>query len=256
MFASCWTRLSSAGPPFTVPRPRPDHARLRRSRSGFGRTARRRGRRPAVATRNWTPSAGRLSTRLTRVQPALAIALDRRENWPHGDSRLLRSSCSCGLAIWAQTEVMSDRRRRTKEITVVHRVPLLPLRDIVVFPHMVVPLFVGREKSISALEEATAPRQREGDLPVRPAQGEDQRADPRRHLLGRDARHDHPAAAAARRHRQGAGRGQAARGHPPLHADRRLLHGRGRGAARRRSARSSSRRWCARCTRPSRPTSS
>ncbi len=36
------------------------------------------------------------------------------------------------------------------------RVPLLPLRDIVVFPHMVVPLFVGREKSISALEEAMA----------------------------------------------------------------------------------------------------
>jgi ATP-dependent Lon protease len=33
-------------------------------------------------------------------------------------------------------------------------VPLLPLRDIVVFPHMVVPLFVGREKSIRALEEA------------------------------------------------------------------------------------------------------
>jgi ATP-dependent Lon protease len=34
--------------------------------------------------------------------------------------------------------------------------PLLPLRDIIVFPHMVVPLFVGREKSISALEEAMA----------------------------------------------------------------------------------------------------
>ena len=32
-------------------------------------------------------------------------------------------------------------------------VPLLPLRDIIVFPHMVVPLFVGREKSIAALEE-------------------------------------------------------------------------------------------------------
>ncbi len=31
--------------------------------------------------------------------------------------------------------------------------PLLPLRDIVVFPHMIVPLFVGREKSILALEE-------------------------------------------------------------------------------------------------------
>lgn len=32
--------------------------------------------------------------------------------------------------------------------------PLLPLRDVVVFPHMIVPLFVGREKSISALESA------------------------------------------------------------------------------------------------------
>ena len=31
--------------------------------------------------------------------------------------------------------------------------PLLPLRDIIVFPNMVVPLFVGREKSIKALNE-------------------------------------------------------------------------------------------------------
>ena len=31
--------------------------------------------------------------------------------------------------------------------------PILPLRDIVVYPNMVVPLFVGREKSIQALEE-------------------------------------------------------------------------------------------------------
>jgi ATP-dependent Lon protease len=34
--------------------------------------------------------------------------------------------------------------------------PLLPLRDIVVFPHMVTPLFVGREKSVLALEKAMA----------------------------------------------------------------------------------------------------
>ena len=33
-------------------------------------------------------------------------------------------------------------------------IPLLPLRDVVVFPHMVIPLFVGREKSIMALEAA------------------------------------------------------------------------------------------------------
>lgn len=34
--------------------------------------------------------------------------------------------------------------------------PVLPLRDIVVFPHMIVPLFVGREKSVRALESAMA----------------------------------------------------------------------------------------------------
>ena len=34
------------------------------------------------------------------------------------------------------------------------RFALLPLRDVIIFPHMVVPLFVGREKSIAALEEA------------------------------------------------------------------------------------------------------
>ena len=32
--------------------------------------------------------------------------------------------------------------------------PVLPLRDIVVFPNMVVPLFVGRDKSVAALEQA------------------------------------------------------------------------------------------------------
>ena len=34
-----------------------------------------------------------------------------------------------------------------------HAYPVLPLRDIVVFPHMIVPLFVGREKSVRALED-------------------------------------------------------------------------------------------------------
>ena len=36
----------------------------------------------------------------------------------------------------------------------IQRYPLLPLRDVVVFPHMVIPLFVGRPRSIKALETA------------------------------------------------------------------------------------------------------
>jgi ATP-dependent Lon protease len=39
---------------------------------------------------------------------------------------------------------------------VLKEIPLLPLRDVVVYPHMVIPLFVGRAKSIRALEQAMA----------------------------------------------------------------------------------------------------
>jgi len=34
------------------------------------------------------------------------------------------------------------------------KLPLLPLRDVVIYPHMVIPLFVGRERSIQALDLA------------------------------------------------------------------------------------------------------
>jgi ATP-dependent Lon protease len=43
--------------------------------------------------------------------------------------------------------------KQTSTATDGRRFPVLPLRDIVVFPHMIVPLFVGREKSVRALEE-------------------------------------------------------------------------------------------------------
>ncbi len=45
---------------------------------------------------------------------------------------------------------MSDGPGRSES----YKLPLLPLRDLIIFPHMMMPLFVGREKSINALEEA------------------------------------------------------------------------------------------------------
>jgi ATP-dependent Lon protease len=49
---------------------------------------------------------------------------------------------------------MTDQKtRQPVEPGTVGSYAVLPLRDIVVFPHMIVPLFVGREKSIRALEE-------------------------------------------------------------------------------------------------------
>jgi ATP-dependent Lon protease len=54
------------------------------------------------------------------------------------------------MANSSKTDGGEGRRRSSRVL------PLLPLRDIVVFPNMVVPLSVGREKSIQALEQAVA----------------------------------------------------------------------------------------------------
>src|ERR1700743_3210891 len=48
---------------------------------------------------------------------------------------------------------MADDATKRDETQTKTSAPVLPLRDIVVFPHMIVPLFVGREKSVRALEE-------------------------------------------------------------------------------------------------------
>ena len=43
---------------------------------------------------------------------------------------------------------------KNEESASTEQLPLLPLRDIVVYPHMVAPLFVGRTRSVNALTEA------------------------------------------------------------------------------------------------------
>ena len=49
-------------------------------------------------------------------------------------------------------------------MTEARTLPILPLRDIVVFPHQPVPLFVGRDKSVRALEEAMKAEARDAGL--------------------------------------------------------------------------------------------
>ena len=102
--------------------------------------------------------------------------------------------------------------------------PVLPLRDIVVFPHMIVPLFVGREKSIKALEEVM----RADKFILLATQKNASDDDPATDAILRDrhARERAAAAEAARRHREGAGRGRAARARfDQVHRPQRLLRG-------------------------------
>jgi len=49
---------------------------------------------------------------------------------------------------------MASLKSDANEIDVINGIPVLTLRDVVVYPHMVIPLFVGREKSIKSLDDA------------------------------------------------------------------------------------------------------
>ncbi|HIJ79407.1 MAG: endopeptidase La, partial [Desulfobulbaceae bacterium] len=64
-----------------------------------------------------------------------------------------------------------------------HIYPMMPLRDIVVFPHMVAPLVIGRDKSIKALEEAMAKRS-EIFLSTQKDAGEDDPSEDGVHVVG------------------------------------------------------------------------
>jgi ATP-dependent Lon protease len=49
-----------------------------------------------------------------------------------------------------------DKSNEKKELQIPEELPLLPVRDVVIFPYMILPLFVGREKSIAAVDAALA----------------------------------------------------------------------------------------------------
>jgi ATP-dependent Lon protease len=94
--------------------------------------------------------------------------------------------------------MLYDKYDNGESLDKIMDIPLLPLRDVVVFPHMIVPLFVGRERSIAALESAM--KDEKGIF-----------------MVAQKSDWDHYSALAApRRHGQGAGRREETGDHPRL----------------------------------------
>ena len=109
----------------------------------------------------------------------------------------------------------------TQENPSLPKYPVLPLRDIVVFPHMIVPLFVGREKSVRALEDVM--KEDKQILLVTQTNAAQDDPGPADIYADRHGRHRAAAAEAARRHREGAGRRRHARQDRGLLRDRSVL---------------------------------
>src|SRR5438132_5746324 len=73
----------------------------------------------------------------------------RTPNWVTGSPAISKESGS-------RTGMAEQVQKDPSQVEIPERLPLLPIRDIVVFPYMVLPLFVGREMSIKAIEAALA----------------------------------------------------------------------------------------------------
>ena len=56
--------------------------------------------------------------------------------------------------IQPQQKTAGDEADKTEQLVIPNMLPLLPIRDVVIFPYMIVPLFVSREKSIAAVDAA------------------------------------------------------------------------------------------------------
>src|SRR5262249_19278663 len=68
--------------------------------------------------------------------------------WPH--KKLGPGECRFQKLLPGRTMLTSKEKSDTK------RLPMMPIRDVVIFPYMMTPFVVGRESSVRALEEAMA----------------------------------------------------------------------------------------------------
>ncbi len=136
---------------------------------------------------------------------------------------------------------MTSPKRELPAPGVTESYPVLPLRDIVVFPHMIVPLFVGREKTIRALEEVMK-TDKSILLATQKNAAED---DPEPEAVFSDghARQRAAIAETARRHGQGAGRRHGARKSVELHPHRRYYEAEAEALPRNRPTRSRPKPW-------------
>ena len=168
-------------------------------------------------------SLRRLSRRVTRVETRAA-----QPHFPlHYVTAIGRGShLAVSHAFSEGFSVSESPLRHSERPTRIESVPVLPLRDVVVYPHMVIPLFVGREKSIQALDVAMRADKRIMLVAQKQADVDDPEG--RRPVPHRHRRHDPAAAQTARRHRQGAGRRRRSRAHRAAARRRALLRRRRR----------------------------